>query len=268
MDATRRDPWLQTPGQLAEAYADWRWSVAWQTAEHSVVYRLAREGVPERFLKLAPTEHYPSLTGEARRMRWVRDHLPVPEVLEVGSDGPTSWLVTRSLPGKEGTRPELLRQPERLCRTLAAGLRRFHDTAPVEACPFDFRLDAALAHSRRRLAAGLVLPERDFHPEFRHLSAAQALRFLEDERPEAEDLVVCHGDYCPPNVLIRDGHAVGYVDLGELGVADRWWDLAAATWSVTWNLGPGHEEAFLAEYGVEADPDRLTYYRLLYDVVC
>ena len=59
----------------------------------------------------------------------------------------------------------------------------------------------------------------------------------------------------------------GYVDLGELGVADRWWDLAVATWSIAWNLEEGFEESFLSAYGVSPDPERISYYRLLYDLV-
>jgi len=40
--------------------------------------------------------------------------------------------------------------------------------------------------------------------------------------PPADRLVVCHGDACAPNTLIaEDGHWSGHVDLGELGVADR-----------------------------------------------
>ncbi len=93
------------------------------------------------------------------------------------------------------------------------------------------------------------------------------MTLLEDTRPESESPVVCHGDYCLPNIIIRDWSAVGYVDLGEMGVADRWWDLAVATWSVTWNLGPGYEELFLSEYGVQRDQRRTDFYRLLYDLV-
>ena len=33
--------------------------------------------------------------------------------------------------------------------------------------------------------------------------------------------MVCHRDYCVPNMLFQDGRVSGYVDLGGLGVADR-----------------------------------------------
>ena len=106
----------------------------------------------------------------------------------------------------------------------------------------------------------------DLHPEFRHLSYAAALAELDRLRPDTEDLVVCHGDYCLPNVMISGGEVTGFVDLGELCVADRWRDLAVATWSVTWNLGPGFEDLFLDSYGIERDQQAETFYRLLYDL--
>ena len=54
--------------------------------------------------------------------------------------------------------------------------------------------------------------------------------------------------------------------LGELGVADRWTDLAVATWSTEWNYGPGWDKLLLQAYGVPPDPDRTRYYRLLWDL--
>src|SRR5690242_5385406 len=53
--------------------------------------------------------------------------------------------------------------------------------------------------------------------------------------PPVDRLVVCHGDACAPNTLLGDdGGWSGHVDLGALGVADRWADLAVATWSLDW----------------------------------
>jgi len=39
-----------------------------------------------------------------------------------------------------------------------------------------------------------------------------------------------------------------------------------ATWSTTWNIGPGHEDLFLRAYGVEWDHERTAFYRLLYEL--
>lgn len=260
--------WLQPPPQLKASYSAFDWVLAYQYAQHSVVYRLARGSGPEFFVKLAEVGHYPTLAGEADRMRWAHPHLPVPDVVHQGTEASIDWLVTTALPGRDATHPRLREEPAALARILARGLRAFHDMAPAEGCPFDFRIATALRHVRSRLEAGLIDQQRDFHEEFSHLTPAEALRVLDSTHPESEDLVVCHGDYCLPNILIEDGRATGYVDLGELGVADRWWDLAAATWSLTWNLGPGFENLFLAEYGARPDIERMTFYRLLYDLAC
>ena len=218
-----------------------------------------------RFLKLAPTVLSPGVPDECRRMRWAQDYLPVPRVIECGSDGGISWLLTESLNGSDATDPRWKAEPERLVRLLALGLRQFHE-APVSECPFDFRLEVALGHVRNRVETGVIDPKEHFHPEFREFTPRNALEYLEQNRPTTEDLVVCHGDYCFPNVLIKDWGIDGFLDLSELGVADRWWDLAVATWSITWNIGPGLEHVFLEAYGIEEDPDRIGFYRLLYDL--
>jgi kanamycin kinase len=85
--------------------------------------------------------------------------------------------------------------------------------------------------------------------------------------PATDKLVVCHGDACAPNTLLAaDGRWSGHVDLGMLGVADRWADLAVATWSAEWNYGPGWDGLLLDSYGIEHDPERTRYYRLLWDL--
>ena len=86
------------------------------------------------------------------------------------------------------------------------------------------------------------------------------------DAPKVDRLVVCHGDACAPNTLLdAKGKFLAHVDMGSLGVADRWADLAVATWSTIWNFGDGFERALLEAYGVESDPERSAYYRLLWD---
>ncbi len=146
---------------------------------------------------------------------------------------------------------------------IGRGLRELHERAPVADCPFDWSLPRRLGEIHRR-AAGL--DPTGWHPEHRGLTAREALDLLDDP-PPGDRTVVCHGDACAPNTLIApDGSCCGIVDLGSLGLADRWADLAVATWSTQWNYGPGWEEPLLAAYGVDPDPRRTAYYRLLWDL--
>lgn len=39
------------------------------------------------------------------------------------------------------------------------------------------------------------------------------------------------------------------------------------SWSTKWNIGPGWEQLFLDAYGIEEDRLRMTFYRLLYDLI-
>jgi aminoglycoside phosphotransferase len=156
----------------------------------------------------------------------------VAEVIEVGRADDLDWMVTGALPGLLAT-DSGWGDHRAVVVALGRGLRRLHVAAPRICCPFDFRIPAALEHVRQRAGAGLIDAQRDLHDEHRHLDLPAAMELLNGLQPNSEDPVVCHGDYCVPNVLLAgaeaDPEAVGYVDLGELGVADRWWDLAVAT---------------------------------------
>ena len=84
-------------------------------------------------------------------------------------------------------------------------------------------------------------------------------------RPAIDDPVVVHGDACAPNTLVSpSGEWVGNVDFGDLGVGDRWADLAIASISLDWNFGEGHQEELFDAYKIEPDPKRIRYYRQLW----
>ena len=115
-------------------------------------------------------------------------------------------------------------------------------------CPFSWSAGQRLDDARRQAAAGRLDPA-GWHPCHQTLTVAAALRQAAAV-PPTDELVVCHGDACAPNTLLdADGRWAGHVDLGLLGVADRWADLAVATWSAEWNYGPGWEGTLLEAYG-------------------
>lgn len=214
---------------------------AWVNAVGGVTFALSGPA-GDVFCKWAPPHEALDLAAEAGRSRWAARWLPVPHVLEHGTGPDGAWLVSRALPGTTAVAPGWRARPEVAVPALGRALRRFHDTLPVADCPFDWSVPYRLAR-----AVGDTSQLGD--------------------PPPVERLVVCHGDACNPNFLLDEqGVCSGFVDLGGLGVADRWADLAAATMSLVWNYGEGHELAFLAAYGVAPDPGRTSYYRALWDV--
>ncbi|MGP0031099.1 MAG: phosphotransferase [Acidimicrobiales bacterium] len=252
------------PALVARVAPEWTATLAYQLVPHVTTWRLAHPDGRVRFAKVAADGAYPSVSGEAERMVWAAPYLPVPAVVALERGGGSTVLVTEALPGRDGTDGAWRDDLPGLVRALGQGLAAFHAAVGEEWCPFRFELERSLEHVHRRVEAGLVEPDRDFDHEFAHLSMHEALALLDASTPASEDLVVCHGDYCPPNVMLADGRVTGYVDLGELGVADRWRDVAIGGWSTMWNFGAAYEPLFYEGYGVEPDPDRIRFYRLLW----
>ncbi|RKE20441.1 aminoglycoside 3'-phosphotransferase [Streptomyces sp. TLI_171] len=233
----------------------------WRNELHGLTFRLG-DGPGRRFAKWAPAGSGADLRNEAERMRWARRFTTVPEVLGLGGDDSGRWLLTAGLPGRSAVDAELKRDPATAVRAIGEGLRAFHEALPVAECPYDWS-------AQRRIAKAVELRRdpADWHPDLHHYGTVdRALAVLADP-PPADGTVVCHGDACAPNTLVGDdGRPTGHVDLGALGVADRWADLAVASWSTVWNYGPGWERPLLEAYGVEPDEERLAYYRLLWDL--
>lgn len=217
------------------------------------------------FVKWAPAGNGASITSEAARMRWAAEFTPVPRVLDQGEDDEGAWLLTEALPGEMAVVDRWKRSPQTAVAGIGAGLRALHDALPVRGCPFSWDASQRIAEAYRRVEQGAIDSSR-WHPEHQRFTIQEALDLL-GKPPPVDELVVCHGDACAPNTLLDEyGRCTGHVDLGSLGVADRWADLAVATWSTTWNYGEGWETPLLDAYGIDVDLERTRYYRLLWDL--
>jgi kanamycin kinase len=238
--------------------------LVWLNAVGGVTFELAGAHA-RRFVKWAPHGSGLDLPAEAARLLWAGAYTPVPRPVDQGADAQGAWLVTEAIEGASAVLDRWRTQPHRAVAAVGEGLRALHEALPVRSCPFSWSAEERLTETRRRAARGHLDPSH-WHDEFRELSAKEALEVLADI-PPIDRLVVCHGDACCPNTLIGPGGRwAGHVDLGQLGIADRWADLAVATWSANWNYGPECESALLDAYGIDPDPERICYYRLMWDL--
>jgi kanamycin kinase len=257
-------PGLPVPAPVAAAAGTAPVRPVWVNELGGVTFEIGT-GHRRRFVKWAPAGNGIDLAAEAARMSWAAAFTPVPTLLAHGADETGSWLVTGALPGETAVSDRWRARPRTAVAAIGEGLRAMHDALPVGRCPFSWGTSDRLREVRERAALGRLNPA-GWHPEHQHLSIEAALELLAAP-PPVDELVVCHGDSCAPNTLITDdGRWSGHVDLGDLGIADRWADLAVATWSTTWNYGPGWETPLLNAYGIAPDADRTRYYRLLWDL--
>jgi kanamycin kinase len=223
------------------------------------------KGADRCFIKWSPAGSGIDLAAEAARMAWARRFHPVPEPLAQGRDEAGCWLVTAPVPGDSAVSARWKADPATAVTAIGEGLRALHEALPADGCPFSWGAADRLADARRQASDGRLDPGT-WHPSHRPLTITAALEQAA-AIPPVDKLVVCHGDACAPNTLIAaDGRWSGHVDLGLLGTADRWADLAVATWSAGWNYGPGWERPLLDAYGIEPDQERTRYYRLLWDL--
>lgn len=210
------------------------------------------------------------LARERDRVDWLSaSGVPAPSVLDWIADDAGACLVTsavRGVPADTVPAAEL----RRAWPSIAAAVRGLH-ALPADDCPFSRDLGRMYAVAEDVVARGAVNPEflpveqqRTPPTELLARLAAQVDRRLAQE---AADTVVCHGDLCLPNIILDPdtGDVVGFVDLGRLGRADRYADLALLLANARETWGDGHQataadEAFADAYGITLDTERQRFY--------
>lgn len=201
--------------------------LVWQNEQGGVTARVQRPG-GTIFAKWNPAGSIESLHAEAERMRWLGrvGSVPVPRVLAEHSGAAGELLVTSAIPAVSIVSSAGRRSPAAAAAALGAGLRTLH-AIDVASCPF---------------------PAPDW-------ASSEPI----------DEPVVAHGDPCAPNILIARGAFAGLVDLGRVGVTDRWADLSIASWSLQWNGFQAAETSFWRAYGTARDESRMARWRALWE---
>lgn len=168
------------------------------------------------------------------------------EVLDYSSNS-YDWLLTKAVNGDDCVSKEYLRDPERLCDTIACELRKLHERDYTD-CPV---MD--------RTTEYLTLAEKNYHegnydklqfPSFGYNSAEEAYAVLNAGKDTLQDKVLLHGDYCLPNIILKDWKFSGFIDVGGGGVGDRHIDLFWGAWTLWFNLKTNkYRDRFFDAYG-------------------
>ncbi len=238
------------PPALHAAGVDYTWHQILLGESGATVYRLTRPDQTRAYLKIGPPDPNRSLFDEKNRLVWLQDRLPVPCVELFVQDGQLDYLLMSEILGIETSHKVYSNDLPSMVRKLGEAMRLFHN-GPIVDCPFDETLAVKMVRAQQRAQADLI--------------PATLWAELAAKRPQTEDLVLTHGDYCLPNIILQNGELSGFIDLGRAGVADRYQDLALAVRSLAYNFGEGWAPLLFAAYGIEPDPAKLKFYTLLDD---
>lgn len=218
---------IAVPGGMVADVAGYRWARDRVGESGGVIHRLhGKSGAPDLFLKHGDGTVAGDIVDEMVRLRWLTGRIAVPALVRCEVSVDTTWLLTTALPGR--TAWQILdTEPKRsgeVVDALADFLKSLH-AIPVRHCPFDSGHEVRLAAARARIDAGLVDTD-DFDAARRGWSAERLWDAMRRLVPITPDPVVTHGDFSLDNLLIDDSRVVGCIDLGRVGVADRYQDLA------------------------------------------
>lgn len=250
---------VAVPAGLVAAVAGRCWFRDTVGESGCAVFRLAGDAGDDLYLKTARGPQLDDLVDEMTRLRWLAGHVPVPPLHAFLLENDAAWLLTGRVPGR--TAYQILEaapaQAQQLAESLGRFLRRLHDL-PVERCPFNADHRLRLAAAKQRLDAGLV--EED---EFDEARQGMSARAVWDEMlaalPPRFDGVVTHGDFSLDNLFVADGAVTGCIDLGRVGIADPWQDLAIL-WHSLAEFGDEPPRRMLAAYGIALDAAKLDFH--------
>ncbi len=205
--------------------------LVWRNELGGLTFRIG-----DSIVKWNPRRTGIDLERERLRLDWIAGRFPAPLVRSFGSNDHGQWIVTDALPGDCAVGDTWRARRQEAIEAIATGLRAIHAVA-IDDFPVDWI--GEVWHARTPATLG--------------------------QRPPLDEPVLVHGDACAPNTLITpEGEWSGIVDLGDLGVGDRWADLAIASLSLDWNFGDGHQGEFFDAYGIQPDEVRIRYYRELW----
>ena len=224
-------------------------------------------------LKIQP--HSPETDNEFKIVEWLDGRLPLPSIPVYNVEGGISYTLMSRAEGKMLCEMEYLKHPEIVIDLVAQGIKMMWEI-DISSCPCNAsRLTQRLKAAEHNVRNGLVDIENTEPETFGpggFNGPEELLEWLKNNRPP-EDIVLTHGDFCLPNIFAKGKDITGFIDLGKMGPADRWQDIAIAIRSLDHNFDGRYTDGkrifdfkpqmLLDALDIEFDEEKYRYYILL-----
>lgn len=217
----------------------------------------------------------PETDNEFSMNSWLDNRIPIPFLNEYCVEEELAFTLMSKAKGEMLCSKENMAHPEAIIKAVACGLKILWEIN-VDDCPYTTsRLEERLKRAEYNVLNGLVdlenVEPETFGPNgFKN--PEELLEWLKSNRPE-EDIVLTHGDFCLPNIFVKAEEISCFIDLGKMGPADRWQDIAIAIRSLDHNFNGKYTDGkkiydfkpqmLIDELGVVWNEEKYRYYILL-----
>lgn len=214
------------------------------------------------FLKVA---NLGLLTSEYNALKWLDGKLLVPKIVLYTVNNEIEFLITEKIPGEMVCSDNIINDYKKGLKVIVEAFNNIYDV-DIKNCPFDVSLDYKLNLVKSNVDNGLInYDELSENTKSKFKNLNEILDYLFENRFE-EELCFSHGDTSLPNIFCNNGKFSGFIDVGECGIADKWFDLAICQKSIKRNYGENAISEFYSELNIVPDNYKINYYLLMMEL--
>lgn len=214
------------------------------------------------FLKIAKLG---LLTSEYNALNWLNGKLLVPKITLYTVSNEIEYLITEKISGEMVCSDNIINDYKKGLKVIADAFNNIYKV-DIKNCPFNVALDYKLNLVKSNVEKGLIkYEELSENTKARFKDLNEIINYLFENRFE-EDLCFSHGDTSLPNIFCDNGKFSGFIDVGECGIADKWFDLAICQKSIKRNYGENAINEFYNELNIIPDYNKINYYLLMMEL--
>lgn len=215
------------------------------------------------FLKISTNGE---LKKEYEKLSWLNGKVKVPQIILYENKDNIEYLITKEVPGEMVCSDYYSDNWKLGIQIIVESFKELYNV-DITNCPFNTGLDYKLELVKNNIDNNLInldIISKEVLEKFNN--PINIYNYLLENRFE-EELCFTHGDMSLPNIFAHNNKFSGFIDVGECGVADKWFDIAIAVRTIKRNYEVDEAiDLFFEQLGIEKDQNKIDYYLLLMEL--